>query len=231
LGIDEWKIKIMLKPLKIKDAGDKIFFTGCNHFRHTPNWNTPSLFQTRGFETIQDHDNWLLGEYQKLPLDATVFILGDFCLNTDENDARNLFNQILCKKYYVEGNHESQVSKYYRKLVIEQFGRDDVDVYPITDQINKLTFLPPQADVIINGQFITFNHFPLAVWNHSHKSAWNLHSHNHGTFKESLPDFPDFKRLDVGIDVFKRLVSFSEVQKIMTNKLFKVQDHHDKNTN
>ena len=216
----------MLKPIKFNNIpGDKVFFTGCSHFRHSPPWH-PSLYESRGFSKIEDHDIWLLKEYQKLSPDSIVFILGDFCLNTDENDAQNLFNQIPCKKYYIEGNHESQVSKYYRKLVIDKFQREDFDVFPLTDERNNLTFLGSYAEVIVNGQFIVLNHFPFAIWNKSHHSSWNIHSHNHATFKESLPEYPYFKRLDVGIDTAKKIFSFRDVQKIMAGKQIKQLDHH-----
>jgi calcineurin-like phosphoesterase family protein len=220
----------MIKPLKIKLPPNKIWFTGCNHYGHTPKWS-PALYQSRGFSSIQDHDLWLLKEYQKLSQDSVIFILGDFSLNTDEIYVEKLFNQIPCKKFYIEGNHESQVSKYYRKLIKNEFGREDIDVYPFTDTNNNLTFLGSYSEVFINNQHCILSHFPFSIWNQSHKSSWNLHSHNHGSFKESLPDYPYFKRLDVGVDVFKGLVSFEEIQKIMFKKEIKQLDHHNQFTN
>src|ERR1017187_7567174 len=110
----------MLKPLKFKMPGDKVYFTGCPHFKHVPPWH-PSLYESRGFNNIQDHDIWLLKQYQSLSPDSVLFILGDFCLNTDEFDAEGIFDQIPCVKYYIEGNHESQVSKYYRRVLTNQY--------------------------------------------------------------------------------------------------------------
>lgn len=218
----------MKKPIKI-NSGKSIFFTGCSHFRHTPAWK-PSLYESRGFSNIQDHDLWLLGEYQKIPHDGAVFILGDFALNTDESVVESILARIPCKKYYIEGNHESQMSKYYRKVLDDQGFDSNIDVYPVTDNYNT-TFLGEYAEIIVEKQHIVLSHFPFAVWNKSHHGAWNLHSHNHGSFKESLPGYPDFKRLDVGIDVLKRILSFDEVKDIMKNKFAKCVDHHAKDVN
>lgn len=223
----------MIKNLKFNNIpGDKIFFTGCSHFRHTPPWH-PSLYEQRGFSNIQDHDVWLLKEYQNLPSDAIVFILGDFALNTTPDEVENIFSQIPCKKFYIEGNHEGQVSKYYRRLMCVEYGSAgaDFDVYPFTDKNTNLTFLGSYSEIIVNGQFIVLSHFPFAIWNKSHHSGWNIHSHNHGSFKESLPEFPFFKRLDVGIDVAKKIFSFKDIQKIMAKKEIKQLDHHDRTVN
>lgn len=220
----------MLKPLKFKHSGDKIFAVGCTHVRHTPGWR-PTLYEQRGFSTIEEHDEWLMGELRKLPHDAILFILGDFCLSTDAETAERLLTSIPCKVFYIEGNHESQVSKFYRKRLVEQFGEQfqKLDVYPFV--YKNVTFLGDYAEVYVNGQHIVLSHFPFAIWNKSHKSSWNLHSHCHGSFKESLPTHPIAKRLDVGIDVFKRPISFREIQKIMAHKETEFLDHHNPRTN
>lgn len=222
----------MFKPLKINLPDNKIWISGCSHFNHVPAWH-PSLYEIRGFKTIEEHDKWLLGEYAKIPADSVLILLGDFALNSTPEAVESIFRQIPCKKYYVFGNHESQVSKYYKKLVAERLGEENrnIEIYPLTDEKSNLTFIGSYAEVILNKQFCVLSHFPLAIWNQSHHGALNLHSHNHGTFEESLPNYPYFKRLDCGVDVFNGPISFDKVKEIMLKKKIKQLDHHNESTN
>lgn len=222
----------MFRTLKVNLPDNRIWISGCSHFNHVPDWH-PSLYESRGFKTIQEHDKWLLNKYAQIPYDSVLFLLGDFALNSTPENVESIFAQIPCKKYYVSGNHESQVSKYYKKLVVERFGEENqnVEVYPLTDEKTNLTFLGAYAEVILDKQFCVLSHFPLAIWNKSHHGAFNLHSHNHGSFKESLPNYPDFKRLDCGVDVFNGPVCFNKVKEIMAKKNIKQLDHHNKDTN
>jgi calcineurin-like phosphoesterase family protein len=59
--------------------------------------------------------------------------------------------------------------------------------------------------------------------NQSHRGAWQLHGHSHGSL---TPDAWS-RRADVGVDCWSYMpVSFEELQKHMATKRFRPVDHH-----
>lgn len=59
-----------------KFSGSGVYFTSDTHFNH----NSILKFCNRPFETIEEHDNKLIENWNSVVgLDDTVFHLGDFC--------------------------------------------------------------------------------------------------------------------------------------------------------
>ncbi|MFK5004710.1 hypothetical protein ACI4AP_29375, partial [Klebsiella pneumoniae] len=72
-------------------------------------------------------------------------------------------------------------------------------------------------------QRIVLCHYAMEVWNKSHHQAWHLYGHSHG----SLPDNPNAKKFDVGVDCHNYTpLSYQDVKNIMARKNFKPFDHH-----
>ena len=105
---------------------------------------------------------------------------------------------------------------------------ENQEIYPVS--WNNVIFLGDYAEISINGQYIVLNHYPVCVWNHMHHGSWNVTSHSHGSFKESLPTDLSAKRLDVGWDVFGKPVSYKGVKEIMNKKVIIQVDHHNSET-
>ena len=81
----------------------------------------------------------------------------------------------------------------------------------------------PYREVTINKQSIVLFHYAMRVWNRGHYGAWQLYGHSHG----SLPDDPNARSLDVGVDCHNFTpISFEQLILIMNKKNFKPIDHH-----
>ena len=62
----------------------------------------------------------------------------------------------------------------------------------------------------------------MRVWNQSHRGAWQLHGHSHG----SLTDHGG-KQTDVGVDCWDYApVSFDTLRKLMATREHEPVDHH-----
>jgi calcineurin-like phosphoesterase family protein len=108
----------VLKPIKLSNVSDdNVWFISDLHLRHNPRWR-PTLFEQRGFSSIEDHDKYVIEKINELvkPTDH-LFLLGDFCLNTTDSIAEQLLFDIKANKHIVWGNHESQVSKVYKRYL------------------------------------------------------------------------------------------------------------------
>jgi calcineurin-like phosphoesterase family protein len=70
---------------------------------------------------------------------------------------------------------------------------------------------------------IVMCHYAMRVWNRSHRGAWMLYGHSHG----SLPDDPGALSIDVGVDCHDYTpISHDDIGRIMAKKTWKPIDHH-----
>lgn len=82
---------------------------------------------------------------------------------------------------------------------------------------------PKLHDITYNGQLIVMCHWAMRTWDRSHYGTWHLYGHSHG----NLPDDPNSRSFDVGVDVHNYTpISFDQVAAIMAKKTFKPIDHH-----
>ena len=82
-----------------------VWFTSDLHLGH----NKPFLYEPRGFENIQEHDNAIIENWNKIirPNDK-VYVLGDLMLNDNEAGIEKI-KQLKGQIYVVRGNHDSEV--------------------------------------------------------------------------------------------------------------------------
>lgn len=135
----------------------------------------------------------------------TVMVLGDLAMGGAQHsiDVIRIVNSLNGRKYAVPGNH---------------------DTYVLDLGFQDFEWLPPLAEIQVGKQLVVLCHYPLLVWNRSHRGSWNLHGHSH----HSLPIDTGFKRLDVGIDGpwGMRPVSHSEVAATLQHHNQIALDHH-----
>ena len=177
------------------------YFTADTHFHHA----NILKYCKRPFKTVEEMDAALIRNWNALVgVDDEVYHLGDFSFDSPANYLHRLNGHIL----FVFGNHDK------RMLPLRDRWRE---------WKHKITFLPAEAEVIVRGQHIVLSHYAHRVWNKSHHGTWHLYGHSHG----SLPDDPNTRSLDVGVDVHDyRPIAFDEVSIYMAKKNWKPIDHH-----
>jgi len=209
----------------------RVFFTSDTHFNHGNiikyalrrfclNEYEAAVFKTEDVETInalpiaeesiRKHDETLIANWNaKVGANDIVFHLGDFALGGNLGYVCRILRRLNGTIHYIEGNHDKLISRIW----YDELDNNKLETYKNFDEIQ------------VNGQSIVLCHYALRVWNGSHKGAWHLYGHSHGT----LPDDPHSKSFDVGVDCHNYTpLSFSEVGQIMSKKTFKPIDQHDK---
>lgn len=219
----------MERVLKFKTSFDKnVFFTSDWHcFHRGPRGCTP-LWQTRGCNSPEHMTDEIVSVVNKLvrPEDV-LFNLGDFCLDTTRTQFEELLGRIQCQNvYYINGNHNSRVKDAYRETVQKEYGRDDIEVYPI--RYRNVIFLGHYAEITVNSTFICLCHYPLASFNYGMNGAYMIHGHCHYNYLPSQENYTDARRLDVSWDGFHKPLSFEDIQRIMALKRYVPEDHHGK---
>ncbi len=191
-------------PRKVKitqTQTSKVFFTSDTHFGH----KNVIQYDGRPFSSVEEMDNVLISNWNNtVGQNDVVFFLGDFSFEKESSLVELVMSQLNGKKYFIRGNHDHTEKTI---CVYEKYG----------------VYLGEQKDIVVDGQRIVLNHYPMLVWNQSHRGAWALHGHCHG----SLPDDPNALRLDVGCNVWDyKPVSFDTIKEAMSKKSFKPLDHH-----
>jgi calcineurin-like phosphoesterase family protein len=142
--------------------------------------------------------------------DDEVIHLGDFCFGGTQNVIR-LLRRLNGKYKFIWGNHDKPLKDFATVI----------DYYP--DLKDRIQFLGGLHEIQIEGQQIVLCHYAMRTWNKSHRGAWHLYGHSHGT----LPDDPNSMSFDVGVDCHGlKPVSIDQIRAIMAKKTFKPVDHH-----
>ena len=214
----------MNKVLKFSTRnGSNVWFTSDSHYDHAREF----LLNPRGFPNdLEGHNKWLVESYNKVVgINDIVFHLGDVSLASSQERTESFLNSLNGRIYKIWGNHTSFTRRIYRDELAKQFSRSDVEVYPLTWN-GKVTFIGTQAKIVVDNQMIILGHFGLRVWEEAHRGSWNLSGHSHSNDVGRNPENPIAKALDVGVDNFRRPISFEEVKIIMSRKSVECLDHH-----
>lgn len=220
----------MYRILKFNwETRHKHFFTSDWHVFHDPMWEVP-IWESRGALNAQDFSEGLLENINTtVGENDYLWFLGDMYLNAKDEQCLNYLNSIKCQNIlYLKGNHESNMYRLYKQEVLKQFGRDDIEVYPL--KMGNVTFMGNHLEIQIGKQRIVLNHFPLRIWNGGHRTTWHVSGHSHLNDPMRRPEYPLAKAMDIGIDCGK-IWSFEELHEIMSTKTVELIDHHDRDTN
>lgn len=162
-------------------------------------------------DTLIDNINKTVGK------DDVLWHLGDFALPGKYNYVESwerYRSRIKCKNVnIVWGNHDK---RYYRPQLARLF-----------NEAHKL------EEIYVDGQYIVMCHTAFAVWERSHRGAWNLYGHSHTSAEPWMDQhMPGRRSLDVGVDNAYRFLgeyrpfSFEELRDIFKNRSGFSMDHH-----
>lgn len=174
-----------------------VFFTSDTHFGHDALVHK-GLRIIPGVETIDQHDALLAARWNSLVgKNDTVYHLGDFAWREPAKYRGMLNGQI----HLVLGNHD-------------RIRAADKGLFESISDIKR---------VRVGERRIYMCHYAMRVWNTSHYGAWHLYGHSHG----SLPDDPNSRSLDVGVDCWNYYpVTVAQLEEKMAAKSWRPVDHH-----
>jgi calcineurin-like phosphoesterase family protein len=131
--------------------------------------------------------------------------MGDFAFCRDSAQVESYIRRLHGHIYLVRGNHDKHA--VVRARGFAWIGGEDQG-----------------RSVEVEGQRIFLAHMSHRVWDRSHRGAWHLYGHSHG----SLPDDPNSLSLDVGVDAHGFTpVSMDTLRRLMSVKTFVPVDCHD----
>jgi len=215
---------LFYKPVKFSGRDHDFIFQGCLHIGHKcESWETP-LWKSRGYNSVELHDEGLILNWNKKANASTIgFLLGDtiFGHMADER-LLSLFRRLDFKELYVlPGNHTAGYKQLFDSV------QDNI-LLPGASEYKKVHFVPNYLEIIVNGQSIVLNHYAQATWNGQHKGAWQLHSHSHGNlYKSELGKLLyKAKTMDVGVEVCPEPISFGELRAKFRKYDEVTFDHH-----
>ena len=187
-----------------------IHFTSDLHFFH----KNVLIYCNRPWNNVDEMNAGLIKNWNsKVSPADTVYVLGDLTFG-DENKTENILYQLNGDIKIVFGNHDKVVRKSQRLMKrFSQFG-----------DYMELRFKMKDG----NENMICMSHFPMIVWNKSHRGTWMLHGHSHGTLTYPMKA----KIIDVGTDLQGYYpISIEEVEDKMKLLATEPLDHHGKKQN
>ena len=185
-----------------------IWFTSDHHFGHAH----IIKYCGRPFDNVETMNETMIRNWNKVVGENDdVYHLGDFCLGSNPEYIDNIARRLNGNLFIMKGNHD-------RRL-------------PSVSKNGKSVILPPLYELKVpdeeidekHDQVIVMCHYALEVWNKAYFGSWHLFGHSHGT----LPVSDSRAKYDVGVDPNNFTpVSYEEIKRIMTKKVFHPIDHH-----
>jgi calcineurin-like phosphoesterase family protein len=228
------------------NKNQNVFFCSDPHYGHagivrgTSNWENKR--SCRPFDTLEGHDAQLVHNINTMVRpDDILFCLGDWSFgNYKDNEAvtniRKFRENIKCKNIHlIMGNHDQEIRR----------NEDNVqEIFSSVSEYKELFIVeesPKERGVRPHKQNIILSHYAMRVWHNSHRGAWMLYGHSHGTLDEMTPEISNpqwigdqyyvknFRTMDVGFDTHKefRPYSYKELKDIMNIRNVGLEvDHH-----
>lgn len=185
---------------------DKLFFTADTHFFHK---NIIAYCDRPYTNSYKMNEDLIKKWNEKIPENATVFHMGDVAMTAIPKVLNDLLHRLNGTKYLVIGNHEKNVLQ--REYLREHWkGIHDVIEITIKDE------------EIEREQRIFMCHYPMIVWNESHRGSWQLFGHVHGGLSNKGIIKHNPAQMDVGVDTNNYTpYSYQEIKEKITKQMLK----------
>ena len=243
---------MLYKPFKITPSNNgKVYFASDFHYNHQRDF----IWTPRGFSSFQAHDKFLEEQCKQLTHDDILIYLGDFSLNSTEEQTFKLLNMIKARVFYIFGNHEGVMGAYYKRLVNAWMDRmtghcPRVAIYPLSvfeechddedvsigspgyNETSRLVFFGEEETFNVAGHHYYCRHMAPLIWDKmKYDTQYCLIGHSHGNCQAINLHAKEGKILDVGVDNAIKyngsaFLSSDEVATIMKGKKVKIHDHH-----
>lgn len=168
----------------------KVFITSDLHIGHK------ILSEARGFEDVEEHDNFIINRILEIPSYSTLFILGDVFYKA-HNKIKENFSRLLdenrINSFIIKGNHDKYIENFFFNV------------------------LGDTESIFINEKRIFLSHYPHLIWDCSHYNSWNLFGHIH--LNSHYSPITIGKQMNVNLEFNDyNPYSFGEVENIMSKK-------------
>lgn len=219
----------MLKYRPTQPAS-KILLSSDPHYFHDKPW----IVQDRGFLTQDEHAEYLLTEWGKIPEDHLLVILGDIFLTCPDEKAIEFMENLKCQVVMCWGNHNAHIKQWYDESLPEGF--EDKVVYPL--ELKRFPNVTMMGDAFVldisKREKYWCSHYAYMTWDKMHLKELcpTLCGHSHSGLDGAQPnDKHQGKLLDVGVDNSMKwgdqsYFTLDDVRNIMSEKPLVNRDHH-----
>lgn len=178
---------------------NSVYFTSDTHYGH----RNIIQYSRRPFSDIKEMEEAMIERWNAVVQKGdTVYHLGDFAFYQDRQSIESILSRLHGSKHLILGNHDEKCP---------QVGN------------SHWASVGHYKRIKVGEQRIILLHYAMKVWHGSHKGAWQLHGHSHG----SLPRDYTIKQLDVGVDCWAFTpISFEKVSEEMAKHESRPVDHH-----
>jgi calcineurin-like phosphoesterase family protein len=212
--------ELFFRPLVINKKDTDVLFWSDTHFGHRcEHWGTP-LWKSRGFSSVEEHDETLIKRWnEKSSYESTFFVLGDFMfgMSSFERFEQTLHRLQFSVLYMMPGNHQTGWKQH--------FTNTRGNVWNLNEN-KTVVFTPNYLEATVNDNMIVMCHYPIASFNQQRKGSWHLHGHCHGNLQTSgIGKILYSARVaDVGVEVEPKPVTFKEIAKKFEHRPIKTFD-------
>ena len=238
----------MIQQIKFtkEQAREDIVFLSDLHLNQNAQWLVDSRKTLHSdlnvFSTPEEHDEWILSEWEKNLSDKIVFDLGDQTFKDPKGEMFTRLSNLPCKEHYVvAGNHRSGFKQCYQEALGEwcvdnglDYRKPSFEVYPLP--FNNLTFCGLDITLKVGKQEIHLSHFAKRLFDNLGHGSIHLSGHSHSSDSDRNVSNKNGKTLDVGVENAisyddKFWFTYEDIENIMSQKEIQILDHHNQNTN
>jgi calcineurin-like phosphoesterase family protein len=165
------------------------YFIADLHFGH----ENIIKFSKRPYSNAQEMDDDYVKIWNsKVKKDDDIYIVGDFCMSSEESVIKGYCDRLNGRKHLIIGNHDYFVNKPW---------------------VNKyFTTVQNYLEINYNKTLFSISHYPFSEWNKSMHGSIHVHGHIHNNGYSGEKPFGNI--INVGIDVIKRPISLEEIYNI-----------------
>jgi calcineurin-like phosphoesterase family protein len=215
----------MLKIKKKRKDYKEILLASDFHFGH----NKEFLYKPRGFQSSQEHDEWLQEQIDGIHPDSLLIFMGDMGLSCGAERIQEFMLTFPCETLAINGNHNSGVHQLYQQQLPKGF--ENCQLYPMKITPN-ITLMGYEFLLDIDRDRFYCRHMAPLIWPDQNKGRMCLCGHSHSNLIQANPGYSGFgKMLDVGVENAKKyngtaFFTYEEVGGIMWMKADASFDHH-----